>query len=147
MDPIGTNQLTWFKLLLNEQSSGAANCSTDVWVQSEMSPQMLAHMAIQQALEQRLRNTLSRIPEGKQVVDVVADYLRELVQATHNALKNTYHASLFNQMGGKHFPIHYVLTVPAVRDYPSLIHLANRQKEADVKLVAMCRLGVTRPSH
>ena len=78
-----------------------------------MTRQMLAHLKSEQELEARLRETRNLIPKEKDVVDVVADYLRELVKCTDEALERTYPKSLLNQIGS-HIPVQYMLTVPAV---------------------------------
>jgi hypothetical protein len=56
-----------------------------------------------------LKQTQSLIPDGKEVLDVVADYLRCLREYTLEHLKSTYGEALDTMS------IEYVLTVPAVR--------------------------------
>lgn len=109
------NQLAWFKLLLN-QSTYNSDCSTTVVSSSShslMTQRMQASIAAAKELEAKLRETSARIPAGKEVVDVIADYMTELVNYTNKALENTYPASMINQLGNI-IPIHYILTVPAV---------------------------------
>lgn len=109
-----SNQLSWFKLLLNQCPSEHMNVHEPVIPnRSPLTKKQLNRAASQRQLEARLNKTTKHIPGGKAPVDVVADYMRELVKHTDVALKKTYPAALSSQFGNK-MPIKYVLTVPAV---------------------------------
>ena len=78
-----------------------------------ISVQMKRMLASQKDLDERLSNTLRMIPARKTAVNLVSDYMTQLVVNIKLALQSTYPASLYNQSGDS-IPIKYVLTVPAV---------------------------------
>ncbi|KAI5794264.1 hypothetical protein DFH27DRAFT_502696 [Peziza echinospora] len=89
-----TNQLAWFKLLLDQEQesfgSGLVNRTTG-----------------------HTRATVQKMPKGKQPIDLVTDFLSRIHKHTMKTIYKSYPLSVTEQFG-KEKAIKYCLTVPAV---------------------------------